>query len=69
MSLLFFVFLLFVGYRIWCAVFHRMSMSKSKVGGEALRERRRCLVKGGNKYLMMRKANHLGFLPQTFSSI
>ncbi len=68
-SLLFFVFLLFAGYKIWCVVFHRMSTPRSKVGGETLREKRRCLVKGGDKYVTTRKANHPGFLLQTFSSI
>jgi hypothetical protein len=39
MSLLFFVFLLFAGYRIWCVVFHRMLTPRSKVCGEVLREK------------------------------
>jgi hypothetical protein len=30
------VFLLFVGYGIWCVVFHGMSALKLKVGGGAL---------------------------------
>ncbi len=30
------MFLLFVGYRIWCVVFHRMSAPRSKVDGEML---------------------------------
>jgi phosphotransferase system glucose/maltose/N-acetylglucosamine-specific IIC component len=36
LSLLFCVFLLFVGYGIWGVVFHGMSKPKSNVGGGAL---------------------------------
>jgi len=44
MSLLFFVFLLFASYKIWCVVFHRMSTPKSRVGGEMLLPRFYLLV-------------------------
>jgi len=30
------VFLLIVGFGLWCVVLHRMPMPKSKVGGGAL---------------------------------
>jgi hypothetical protein len=36
MSLLFFVFLLFANYGIWCVNFHGMLAPKSKVGGGML---------------------------------
>jgi hypothetical protein len=36
MSLLFYVFLLFASYGIWCVVIHGMSMFKLEVGGGML---------------------------------
>ncbi len=33
---IFFLFLLFVGYEIWCVVFHGMKTPRSKVGGGSL---------------------------------
>jgi hypothetical protein len=36
MSLLFYVFLLFVGYGIWCVVLHGMLAPKLKVDGGTL---------------------------------
>jgi len=78
MSSYFCVLLLFASYGTWCVVFHGMLTPISIVGGGALllglfwlcdemrllNGRKMCLVRGGDKYLMVTKAKDLGFLTQ-----
>jgi hypothetical protein len=78
MSSYFCVLLLFASYGTWCVVFHGMLTPISIVGGGALllglfwlcdemrllNGRKMCLVRGGDKYLMVTKAKDLGFPTQ-----
>ncbi len=73
------MFLLFVGYGIWCVVLHGMPTPRSKLlvteryflnfiwlceenDAKLLNGGKMCLVGRGDKYLMMTKAKHFGFL-------
>jgi len=79
MSLLFFYVFIVCSYGIWCVLFRRMLVPKLEVSGGALlpgfvlcdedeagllNGGRMCLVRGGDKYLMVTKAKDLGFLTQ-----